>query len=45
MHSYEHDKNTLRKLMKISGIKRFKVSEGDFGGRKRLLLRFWKTSS
>ena len=42
MPQYAHNKSTLRNLMKKSKVKRYKIRVGDFGGRRRLLLQFWK---
>ncbi len=40
--SYAHNKKTLKKLMRKTGIKKYKIKKQDFGGRKRLILRFWE---
>lgn len=42
MPQYIHDKFTLTALMKECNINKFKISKYEFGGRKRLLLKFWK---
>jgi len=42
MPSYNHNKTTIANLMKRSKIKKFRVYLDDFGGRRRLLLQFWK---
>ena len=39
---YLHTKKTLSDLMKKVGVKKYKIFFDDFGGRERLLLRFWK---
>jgi 2-polyprenyl-3-methyl-5-hydroxy-6-metoxy-1,4-benzoquinol methylase len=42
MPQYLHNKSTFRSLMKKACIKNYKIKVDDFGGRKRLLLQFWK---
>lgn len=42
MPQYIHNKSTLTALMKEGNIKKFKISKSEFGGKKRLLLKFWK---
>lgn len=39
---YRHNKKTFMDLFKKIKIKRYKISVSNFGGRKRLLVRFWK---
>ena len=39
---YIHDESTLRELMNVNEIARFKISLTEFGGRERLSLQFWK---
>lgn len=42
MPSFNHTRGSLRRLMKLSQIKDFKVFIDDFGGRKRLILQLMK---
>lgn len=42
MPQYLHDKTTLTKLMKKAKIKKYKISIENFGGRDRMILKFWK---
>jgi len=39
---YVYNKKHIRTLMKKAKIKKFKISEEPFGGRKRLIVKFWK---
>ncbi|MCL6500970.1 MAG: class I SAM-dependent methyltransferase [Candidatus Pacearchaeota archaeon] len=39
---YVYTKKSLKTLMKKAKIKKFKISEEPFGGRKRLIVKFWK---
>jgi ubiquinone/menaquinone biosynthesis C-methylase UbiE len=40
---YRHTKKSLKTLMKLCKIKKYKIKIGRFGDRKRLLFQFWKT--
>ncbi len=40
---YRHTPKSLKNLMKICKINRYKVGVSKFGDRKRLILQFWKT--
>ena len=42
MPLYIHTKKSLKSLMKSAKIRKFKIKIGDFGGRDRLILKFWK---
>jgi ubiquinone/menaquinone biosynthesis C-methylase UbiE len=42
MPQYVHNKNTVKKLMKKAGNPKYTAKLGNFGGRKRFLLQFWR---
>ena len=39
---YRHNKKTFRELFKKAKIGKYEINISDFGGRDRLLVRFWK---
>lgn len=42
MPLYLHNKTTLSKLMEKAKVKKYKISIENFGGRDRMIIKFWK---
>ncbi len=43
MPSFNHTRGSIKRLMRLSGVIRYKVFIDNFGGRKRLILEILKT--